>query len=618
MATLNIQSDYGAAGDGSTDDTEAILNAIQDAQSGDTVYLPSGTYLVNRDKSPSNIGVVLFRSQFGVDDIEFVGDGESTEILLDGGHDTWTQVVRIAPHSTITGLTLRDFVINGNRSNQKTKTGGHGLAVPAEGATDNNDITIRNVRIQDNIGSGLSVRSGGVTIEDVTVLRPAEHGISPNHPNSANDVIIRRCLVKESAQVGSGDYAFDFSDGNGLIEDSVAVDPGSNGTKVTGDADSVTWRRLRVDNANGLGFQKTGTGSVTLTMEDVVITNSKYVGIRPDADTTLRIPSGTDVVSSFASDGHGILAADNAEIQADGTLHTQDNAKTPLYAESNTSGYISELQASGNADSITNRGSIDIQSQGNNPIMDIDGVPTASEVGAFTGSDITDTEETYRTDFRSATVGEQPEGWSREWATAAGEFNIADQGTLGGSSLSLSADTAAPRGLRWTAPGEAADVELHALVTVPEFDADTNGYARLYARGSGTSGNESAYFSTVRNGAFAVRGYDNGDMNQFWSGGSPAAGQRYLVRFRVEGTDLRLKFWEYGTTEPGDWDATVTDSSLSSTGWAGIGADSSAMQYWDAVTVGTGGLDAPLIRSLGVIQSEGGLIQSSGGLIDTV
>ena len=44
---INAKTQYGAAGDGVTDDTAALQNAISNAGQGQIVYLPSGTYLVS-------------------------------------------------------------------------------------------------------------------------------------------------------------------------------------------------------------------------------------------------------------------------------------------------------------------------------------------------------------------------------------------------------------------------------------------------------------------------------------------------------------------------------------------------------------------------------------------
>lgn len=48
---INV-ADFGASGDGSTDDTAAIQSAIAASQSGDAIYFPPGTYLVGQTLRP--------------------------------------------------------------------------------------------------------------------------------------------------------------------------------------------------------------------------------------------------------------------------------------------------------------------------------------------------------------------------------------------------------------------------------------------------------------------------------------------------------------------------------------------------------------------------------------
>ncbi|MEU1194917.1 hypothetical protein ABZ446_01680 [Streptomyces sp. NPDC005813] len=52
--------------------------------------------------------------------------------------------------------------------------------------------------------------------------------------------------------------------------------------------------------------------------------------------------------------------------------------------------------------------------------------------------------------------------------------------------------------------------------------------------------------------------------------GTHVAGTFYTLRFRLDGTLLRAKAWRRGDPEPYDWQATVTDTSLTAAGSAGV------------------------------------------------
>jgi hypothetical protein len=65
--TLNVR-DYGAVGDGVTDDTAAINAAAADLRDGDTLYIPAGTYLV---REHGKFSVIL------------VNEVKDTQIVLD-------------------------------------------------------------------------------------------------------------------------------------------------------------------------------------------------------------------------------------------------------------------------------------------------------------------------------------------------------------------------------------------------------------------------------------------------------------------------------------------------------------------------------------------------------
>jgi hypothetical protein len=59
----------------------------------------------------------------------------------------------------------------------------------------------------------------------------------------------------------------------------------------------------------------------------------------------------------------------------------------------------------------------------------------------------------------------------------------------------------------------------------------------------------------------------------------------YWGRFRVSGEDLKFRAWsgEYSSENSGEWDLEATDSSISGSGWVGVGQykDNLATAGWD-------------------------------------
>ena len=88
MSTLNVR-DYGAEGDGQTDDTDAIQQAIEDASAGDTVFIPATeeSYLV----SASNRAAVDFTTV--ADDVTISGEGIESRLRMANTRDDRNQWV---------------------------------------------------------------------------------------------------------------------------------------------------------------------------------------------------------------------------------------------------------------------------------------------------------------------------------------------------------------------------------------------------------------------------------------------------------------------------------------------------------------------------------------------
>lgn len=96
---INVR-DYGAMGDGVTDDTQALRNVVAMADGKKTIYLPRGTYLCRPLVLPSNTTII--------------GDGiDITTLKLMPNADDALLVVA-EQHN----VTLKDFTVDGNKDNQ--------------------------------------------------------------------------------------------------------------------------------------------------------------------------------------------------------------------------------------------------------------------------------------------------------------------------------------------------------------------------------------------------------------------------------------------------------------------------------------------------------------------
>ena len=134
LPVFNVKN-YGATGNGSTDDTVAIRNALgaAEAAGGGIVYLPAGNYAVDLQPGDPSEGSIF---TIDTSNIVFIGDhnaaGQSTTYLdgycqgLKNPATTWTDnsdgtigrfsmfKIANAPTQTISGIQIRSLVINGD------------------------------------------------------------------------------------------------------------------------------------------------------------------------------------------------------------------------------------------------------------------------------------------------------------------------------------------------------------------------------------------------------------------------------------------------------------------------------------------------------------------------
>ena len=136
-------TDFGAVGDGTTDDTQAITDAADAAGQGGTVYFPSGTYLVGSNSR------VPFRypAGGGWDGVTWEGDAHDTvELKMAGGQSSDFFMFRgQSSAGSIVDATFKQLDINMNKQNQSASEVSHAILVnQGSGKLKLRDCVIRN------------------------------------------------------------------------------------------------------------------------------------------------------------------------------------------------------------------------------------------------------------------------------------------------------------------------------------------------------------------------------------------------------------------------------------------------------------------------------------------
>ncbi|WP_296617008.1 glycosyl hydrolase family 28-related protein [Sphingomonas sp.] len=245
---------YGAVGNGVTDDTTAIRNAITAAgATGGIVSFPAGTYKISGTLTISSANVMLIGE--GVDATKIVSTNTAADILnfyaspAFSGGGVRDMTLEVSGSATA-GAAIR---INGQRSigveNIWIRTPFQGVVL--EG--DNRACRIRNVDISDHLGNGFVIGGGGNQyLHTCTTFRNAQGGgtvaflVTQTDGAWFDTCVSQRASYGMRVVPGATQYVTDLwinaCDFDNSASDGVVFDSGTAGGRIT----TVNWNGSRI------------------------------------------------------------------------------------------------------------------------------------------------------------------------------------------------------------------------------------------------------------------------------------------------------------------------------------------------------------------------------------
>lgn len=197
---LNVR-DYGAEGDGETDDSGAIEDAIKAAEPGQTVFLPEteDAYLLSFDGRNTAEAAIDLDGESGLDGVTVIGEraaeGAQTLQVESGSYNPAriNTIIRITANQTITGLVFRNLTLDGARppDDGPAANGGEnalgGLYLRAGNRNGGHDIRITDCVVRNCSSNAFRFEESGVRCQYVTARQNGRHGFNPVAGDTAAD-----------------------------------------------------------------------------------------------------------------------------------------------------------------------------------------------------------------------------------------------------------------------------------------------------------------------------------------------------------------------------------------------------------------------------------------------